>query len=479
MSYELFMIYVQKKYIFFIVFLVLTLFFNNVSAMTIQEEIELGKIFIRKVKSQLPIIEDQDILEYVRYVGNRLLENVPEKNFDFNFYVIREQTYNAFAGPGGHVFIHSGLLENMTDELELAGILAHEIAHVICRHISERIDRSKKMSMATLAGTIAGILIGGNVGAAMIYGSAAAQQSMFLAYTREDEREADQNCLRYLRDAGYNGKGLLSSLKKIRKVSWIDTSDIPTYMMTHPAINERLAYIDTALSANPEFSQKTKDITPSLFRKINIRLRALYGSSHQTKLFALHLKKSPDDFLTRYGYGLRLAVSGKRHDAINELKKALQIRPFEADILRDTGITYFYDGQYKDAMKYLQSANDIAINDIECQFFLGRTSEKLGQTEFAVQLWERILAIHPNQNKLHYYLGNLYGKKGNTCDAHYHLGLFYERKNNIRLAKFHLKKALNATDKSSNRYNEIEKLLKSIKHPDPKMKSKEVGLRRH
>jgi len=448
-----------------------------VSAMTIQEEIELGNIFARQVRSQVTLIEDQDILSYVRAVGNRLLEKVPEKHFDFNFYVIQEDTYNAFAGPGGHVFVHSGLIEVMDSELELAGILAHEIAHVICRHISERIDQSKKMSMASLAGTIAGILIGGNVGMAMVYGSAAAQQSMFLAYTRENEREADQNSLRYLKDASYNGKGLLTILKKIRKTSWVDVSDMPTYIMTHPALNERLIYIDTALNATPEFNSPAKNIVPDHFRKINIRLRALYGDKHQTKLFEKNLKESPDDFLCRYGYGLRLAVSGKRQKALTELKKALQFRPFDADILRDTGIAFFYDGHYEKAINYLKSARDIVPHDIECQFFIGRTREKLGQTDAAAELWEHLLTINPELNKLHYYLGNLYGKKGITSEAHYHLGLFYEKKNNFKLAKFHLKKALSETDKSTKRYTEIEKLLKSIKQPNKKKNPKAVGFR--
>ncbi|MBF0452671.1 MAG: M48 family metalloprotease [Candidatus Magnetomorum sp.] len=448
---------------------------HHAHAMTIQEELDLGKVFVRQVRSQLPIVDDQDILEYIQSVGTRLLEHVPEKHFDFNFYVIRESTYNAFAGPGGHIFVHSGLIEVMSSELELAGILAHEIAHVTCRHISERIDRSKKVNMATLAGTIAGILIGGNVGVAMVYGSAAAQQSMFLAYTREDEREADQNSLRYLRDAGYNGQGLLTILKKIRKVNWADVSDMPTYMMTHPGLNERLSYIDTALTANPEFDRSSENIDSNRFKKVNIRLRALYGDSHQTKLFEANLKKNPDDFLNRYGYGLRLAVSGKRQEALKELKKALQLRPFDADILRDTGIAHFYDGHYQKAISYLQSAYDILPHDVECQFFIGRTREKLGNIDAAAELWEHLLTINPELSKLHYYLGNLYGKKGNTCDAHYHLGIFYEKKNNTRLAQFHLNKALDVTDKASKRYSEIEKRLKSIQSPENKTKHNAVG----
>jgi predicted Zn-dependent protease len=440
-------------------FLFFQLVSTHAAAMTIQEEIKLGEIFSKQVRAHFPMIEDQDILSYVSYVGNRLLKAVPDKHFNFNFYVIREKTYNAFAGPGGHIFIHSGLIETMTSELELAGIMAHEIAHVICRHISERLERSKPVNLAAMAGTIAGILVGGDVGAAMVVGSAAAQQSLFLAYTRENEREADQNSLRYLRDAKYNGLGLLTILKKIRKHNWIDVSGIPTYVMSHPAINERMVYLDTTMNARPEFTRSPDQLRSFAFNKVRMRIQALYSSHHPTQFFENQLKKNPDDFLGLYGYGLRLAVSGKRKRSVNALTKALKIRPFDSDILRDTGIANFYAGNYSQAFTYLQSANNIAANDYECQFFLGRTYENLGNTDLAINLWERLLITNPIQERLHYYLGTLYGRIGKLGDAHYHLGLFYQKKNNMKLARFHIKKAMSLIDKSSNRYKEMDELL--------------------
>jgi len=456
---------VMQKQIQITIYFIFCLSLPQVSqGMTIQEEIKLGKVFAQQVRSHFAMIEDQDILAYVAYVGNRLLEAVPAKHFDFHFYVIREQSYNAFAGPGGHIFVHSGLIEAMTSELELAGIMAHEIAHVICRHISERIAASKPVSLAALAATIAGVLVGGDVGAAMVVGSAAAQQSMFLAYTRENEREADQNSLRYLRDAQYNGLGLLTILKKIRKYNWVDVSAIPTYMMSHPAINERLAYLDSALDATPSFARPAKNIQADAFKKIKMRIQALYSSIQPTQVIAQQAKKSPDDFLSHYGYGLRLAVSGNRKQALTEFKHALKLRPFDADILRDTGIAHFYVGDYPQAMKYLQSANNVVSNDLECQFFLGQVHEKLGNTDFAADLWERLLIINPELSKLHYHLGNLYGKAGKTGEAHYHLGVFYQAKNNMKLARFHIAKAMEALDESTPRYQEMKNLLKKTYH---------------
>jgi predicted Zn-dependent protease len=453
-----------KKNIAIMCFLIFLIVSNYVAAMTIQEEIKLGEIFSKQVRAHFQMIEDQDILEYVSYVGNRLLASVPEKHFDFHFYVIREKTYNAFAGPGGHIFIHSGLIEAMESELELAGIMAHEIAHVICRHISERINKTKPVNLAALAGTIAGILVGGEVGTAMVVGSAAAQQSMFLSYTRENEREADQNSLRYLRDADYNGLGMLTILKKIKKHNWIDVSGIPTYVMSHPAINERLVYLDTTMSARPEFTKNANNLRSFSFKKIKMRIQALYSRNHPTHYYENQLKSNPDDFLSHYGYGLRLAVSGKRKGAVAELRKALQMRPFDSDILRDTGIAYFYAGNYSQAAKYLQSAYNIASNDYECQFFLGRTHENLGKSDLALDLWEHLLIINPNQNRLHYHLGTLYGRIGKMGDAHYHLGVFYQTANNMKLARFHIQKAMTHIDKSSNRYKEMKELLKKTTH---------------
>jgi predicted Zn-dependent protease len=457
----------HTKIICFVLFLLAS---NHVAAMTIQEEIKLGEIFSKEVRSYFPMIEDQDILSYVSYVGNRLLEAVPEKHFDFHFYVIKEKTYNAFAGPGGHIFVHSGLIEAMTSELELAGIMAHEIAHVVCRHISERIDKSKPVNLAAMAGTIAGILVGGNVGAAMVVGSAAAQQSMFLAYTRENEREADQNSLRYLRDANYNGLGLLNILKVIRKYNWIDVSGIPSYVMSHPAINERLVYLDTTMNARPEFARPAENLQSFAFKKVRMRIQALYSNNHPAHFFEKQIKANPDDFLSYYGYGLKLAVSGKRKYAVETLTKALQMRPFDSDILRDTGIAHFYVGDYSQAVTYLQSANNIAPNDYECQFFLGRANESLGNTDFAINIWEHLLITAPNQNKLHYHLGTLYGRIEKLGDAHYHLGIYYQATNNLKLARFHVKKAMTYFDKSSNRYKELQELLNKTSRKKDKIK---------
>jgi predicted Zn-dependent protease len=178
---------------------------------TIQEEREMSKEFMAVVRAQFPLIEDPVINDYVNRVGKRILAAIPPQPFDYQFHVLHEDVYNAFATPAGHIFFNSGLFAALDSEEELAGIIGHEIAHVVCRHISDRIESSKKIGMATLAGMVAGVLLGAGGAAAaasaVTMGSVAAGQTAALAYSRENEMQADQLGLEYLTLAGYSGEG--------------------------------------------------------------------------------------------------------------------------------------------------------------------------------------------------------------------------------------------------------------------------------
>jgi beta-barrel assembly-enhancing protease len=189
-------------------------------AITVSEEEELAKEFLEVVRKHYDVIEDPALVAYINRIGNRVLAGFLPQPFPYHFNIIRQEVYNAFAGPGGNIYVNSGLFEAMDDEEELAGILSHEISHVACRHISQKIEQSTKVQMATLAGVVAGIFLGigggGSMASGLTIGSMAAGQSAMLAYSRDDEREADKLGLKKLYEAGYTGNGLLTMMKKIR-----------------------------------------------------------------------------------------------------------------------------------------------------------------------------------------------------------------------------------------------------------------------
>ncbi|MEE8399908.1 MAG: M48 family metalloprotease, partial [Desulfobacterales bacterium] len=145
-----------------------TLIPHQAYAITTKKEKEMSEEFKEAVFSYFEVINDPLITDYVNRVGQRIMEKIPPQPFDYHFYVIKESQYNAFAGPGGLIFIHSGLFIAMESEEELAGILAHEISHVTNRHISDRAGRSTIIGIATLAALAAGILLGASGGSAEI-----------------------------------------------------------------------------------------------------------------------------------------------------------------------------------------------------------------------------------------------------------------------------------------------------------------------
>ncbi|RJQ87120.1 MAG: tetratricopeptide repeat protein [Desulfobacteraceae bacterium] len=417
-------------------------------AISLKEEQELSQQFMRMVHRNFELIDDPLIRDYVGRVGQKILAALPPQPFAYHFYVVKEEVYNAFAIPAGYIFINSGLLLAMDSEEELAGILSHEISHVVCRHISQRIERSKKIDLASMAGVVAGIFLGVAGGSpqaaqALTLGSAAAGQSLSLAYSRDDESQADQMGLSYLAGAGYSANGLLEVLKKIRGKQWFGSDQIPTYMMTHPAVEERIAHIDTWMATQGSASKEKKENVPSTqFRRIQYRLRALYGDpTAALQFFKSALAKNPSHADAAYGYGLTLSRTGSHTQAVTYLQQVLTQNALDPIVLGDLGKIYFLAGRTKDALEILRGAATLPNPNPEGLFYLGRTYIESGDYAAAADSLERLLRIQDDYAPAYYYLGEAYGKLGRNPEAHYFLGMYHFKKGDDRLAYHHLVRA--------------------------------------
>ena len=137
---------------------------DKASAISIGEEKELAEKYMRMIKKEQTIIKDPVICHLVESVGNEILAKVPPSPFHFSFYAVDNDSFNAFAAPGANIFLNRELIASLDTVDELAGIIGHEIAHASLRHISQLIDKSKIVSIGSLAGIIAGALIGGTSG---------------------------------------------------------------------------------------------------------------------------------------------------------------------------------------------------------------------------------------------------------------------------------------------------------------------------
>ncbi len=446
-------------------------------ALTYSKEEEFGREFEKFIETHREVVKDQYIAGYVQSIGQRVLSHFPPQQFKFTFRVIKSDVYNAFAGPGGHIFIHSGLLAAMESEDELAGILGHEIAHVTSRHISQKLARQKKINYATLAGIVAGVLLGASGSAtgaqALTYGSMAAGQSAELAYSRENELEADEKGLRSIAAAGYDGYGLLNILKKIRSREWFGKKQVPTYLKTHPATEDRILYIDSWMTAHGGDRRQIPAGNSRGFAMAHTRVLALY-TDRQLALKTLkhRVDQQPQRAIGHYGYGLVLARSGKYAQAIKHLEEALRIRPFDPYLQGDLGRAYYLGGRYQAAQHNLEAAVKIFPEFANGLFFLGRTYQQLGNYPEAARHLERLYDIAPRYPRLCYFLGNALGKLGRLGEAHYYLALYYMQKGERDTARFHLERASKvATDPiNKDRIDDLLGKLKPAKGDQKKMK---------
>ncbi|MBW2116503.1 MAG: M48 family metalloprotease [Deltaproteobacteria bacterium] len=402
----------------------------------------MGEEFLVQIRKHFEFADDDFANKFFNDLGHYLIRPMDPKYFPFNFYIIKSNDLNAFAAPGGHVFFFSGLIENMDSIDELASVICHEIGHVSARHIAQRIEQNKKITIATLAGVLAGILIGGPAAGAIITGSQAAGIQAQLNYSRDDERQADQLGFKYTKLSGFDPHGMISTLQKLESGRW-GPHRIPAYLLTHPTGPERMANLDSLLS----------DYVPGPPKREVARFRALFpifktilrakclDPDYAERLFNLELKKNPGASLPHFGLGIVHMKKSEISEAIRHLEKALEGYPRAIPIMTSLGEAYQLSGQDKEAIRVLKKALDLDYGNMPTLYLLGISYENLDQYENAIHIFERLASDTPVKNEVYYHLGISYGRQNRLMLAHYNFGLYFKKIGQIKNAKFHFRKA--------------------------------------
>lgn len=214
-----------------------------------EEEVELGQQADQQIIQQYGVYDNDDLQQYVERVGQEVLAeshlrrpDTPEKfrNTEFTFRVLDSEVVNAFALPGGYVYVTRGLLTHLNNEAQLAMVLGHEVAHVAARHSSQRAARQQLGQIGLIGGAILGQeVLGGAAGEQILGLGSQAAQLLFLSYSRENERESDKLGVEYAALAGYEaaeGSDFFRSLERIQETSG---GGIPSWQSTHPDPGER------------------------------------------------------------------------------------------------------------------------------------------------------------------------------------------------------------------------------------------------
>jgi len=269
---------------------------------------------------------------------------------------------------------------------------------------------------------------------------------------------------------------LLEILKKIRSKSWFGSDQVPTYLMTHPAVEDRIAFISSWLENYDQSHKPIPLANPQEFSRIHTQVETRYGDERIVlSELESEVAQKPEDPLVHYRYGLILARAGKRQEAIAQMRIALAKRAFDPYILKDLGWIYFLDGKYQQALKTLESAYAMIPKDPECQFYLGRVQLELGNFVEASDKFLMLSRDFPEFTQTYYFLGQSLGKQNQLGDAHYYLGVFYLRSRDFKNAKIQLGQALKHTRDDEQRKQIQDWLGKLGGKEEGKDKSKSGG----
>lgn len=210
------------------------------------DEYSLGRMVVRALRDQGQLLEDPEVADYIQSLGARIGVHATDGSQRFTFFVVRDPTINAFALPGGFIGVNQGLILATTNEAQLAGVLAHEIAHVTQRHLARSARAQGRQGLMTAATMIAAILIGAatgssdavSAGVAIAQGGAAQAQ---LNYTRSNEYEADRVGIGILSAAGFDPNGMADFFETMGRRSGLSSGIVPELLQSHPISTNRIA----------------------------------------------------------------------------------------------------------------------------------------------------------------------------------------------------------------------------------------------
>jgi len=246
---------------------------QGVNFYSLEKEIALGKQLAQEVERQAKVIDDPVIAEYINRLGQNLVRNSDAK-VPFTIKVLDTEEVNAFALPGGFFFVNSGLILKADNEAELAGVMAHEIAHVAARHGTRQATKGEIAQIGMIAASIA--LPYGWTGYAIQQGASLAIPLGFLRFSRGDEREADHLGLQYMYKAGYDPTCFVDFFEKIETLEKKKPGSIAKVFSTHPMTDDRIKLaqeeIQQDLKPQPEYVINTSE-----FNDVKARLAMLHG----------------------------------------------------------------------------------------------------------------------------------------------------------------------------------------------------------
>lgn len=350
---------------------------------------QIGRAIMRDIRRSGRVVEDPQVNEYINEIGHRIAAQTNDGEHEFTFFVVDDPRINAFALPGGYIGVHTGLIEASRTEDELAGVLAHEVAHVTQRHIARAIHANSRQSILTTALMLGAVILGAaggsgdavQAGIAVAQGTAAQQQ---INFTRSNEYEADRIGIGALAAAGFDPNGMGSFFEVMsREQPGSPDTRIPEFLRSHPVTTARISEARNRARAYPVI-QKVDTVNYGLTRARLIVNR--FDTPEQAVAYFARRDYRNQTDVERYGRAIAYQRAGQNREA-NTI--------FEELAVKDQKVIAYHIGlaqtqlaleQYAEGQKSFDRAVDLFPRNVPVVIHYGEELLRLGKAEQAHRL---------------------------------------------------------------------------------------------
>lgn len=443
-------------------------------ALTVGDERKISEQLLFSMRKELSLLDDPDISQYINNLGHSVLKVIGPQFFDYRFYVVKSNQFNAFAAPGGMVFFYSGLIQQMDNEDELVSVLAHEIGHVVSRHYAQRMSKNTKVGVLSLLTALAGLAVGvPALSAGIMMGSMAAGQTAVLSFSREDEEQADRLAYGWMVQMHRDPAAMERMLSVMRRITRYHIGgEVPQYMLTHPNPEARMGYVQSLLDSattthQPMHFQKTDNFD---FLRFKYRVLFLSTDHDQLKTGCTYMLGSATDpeqkIMANFGLAL-VAADNRNFDEALHYLSVVQARYPQKSILNvDRAVILLDAGRYDEARVLLEQAVRQNSNDMYGLYELAKLESAKGNMNRAEQLLQRLKMFMPEYPPVYFELGRIAAARGRQGAAGFLLAKYNLYLGREKLAKQYLKHASTDTTIPVADRNEAKALLDKLKDLD-------------
>ncbi len=388
------------------------------------EEARIGRMIMRDIRNSGQVVEDPLITEYLNDVGSRIAAQTNDGEHSFTFFAVDDPRINAFALPGGYIGIHTGLLEATRNEDELAGVLAHEVAHVTQRHIARAIHANSRQSLLTTAIMLGAIIVaaaggsGDAVQGAMAVGQGMAAQQQ-INFTRTNEYEADRVGIAALADAGFDPYGMASFFDVLsRQTTTSPEMRAPEFLRTHPVTTARIAEARARARTYPVI--RSDDSTGYGIARMRTIVARFDTAAEAVAYFEARDYENQNQ-IERYGRAVAYQRAGNHFEALKILEDLLEEDQSVIAYHIGLGQTLVALDQYSDALVIFERALELFPRNVPLVIEYGERLLDLGQPKKAhAMLLDLLNNVPPTPDQVRL-IARAASLAGEDAEAYYYL----------------------------------------------------------